>query len=446
MTARFAGSRSLDERRRRRLASESDEGESFAERPSRGSRAAAASTSKESRTRRASHFPLRKLFSSRLWKIWGVGLLVLTAGVGVLAGTWAAAERPDVLGPGFTPFFNAETSRVVPYFNSLLLVLTGELALLIWWVRSRSLQDFSGQYRVWAWAAVGCFVAAFCLSTGAHTAWSDTIAWLWLVDFWKKEVWFWMAPAAVWSLISLRFLHKEMRDCRWSLPMLWLAAGCFAALGAWQLAELPEFLAASITAPRPLVEAGLMTAGCYLLFQGLLLHVRHVIYKSVEPPAPRPSRFRIRLPKLGLPRLRRRRREEGSSEGRKSRRARRKVTAARSAGEREKQPRGEDPTARDDSPRSSTKAGAESGQDSRGSASSASGSSVQNAQRSETGGQRPAGDTERVAAATARVAQPAAAGASSHPMDKQSLRGLSKKERRRLRQQWREEHEHDRSR
>lgn len=325
MTQSFAGSRSLDERRRRRLATESGEpgsAETTATSQPRRRRARRGKGAESSRRRRASHFPLRKLISARFWKIWGVGICVIGAGAAVLAGTWAATERPELLGPGFARYFEPSSTRAVSYFNTFLLISSAQLAFLIWWVRSRSLQDFSGKYRIWAWAGLGGFAAAASLSTGAHLAWSETVGWLWNIDFPNKQIWFWMAPALLWGLITLQFLRGEMRECRWSLSLLWLSTLSFGAIAAWQFGELPERVAALLPASRAFVETSLMTFACCTLFQSMLLHARHVIYTSVEPPAPRESRFRFF--RFG------RKSEDAASEGRRPRK-RKKKTSTRTA-------------------------------------------------------------------------------------------------------------------
>src|SRR5438105_349243 len=98
MSGQFAGSRSLDERRRRRLAAGSDEAanETDSAAPPRKSRAAKPPISR----RGPGHFPLRKIISSRLWKILAIGCCAGLVAAGVLVGGWAAETRSEKLGPG----------------------------------------------------------------------------------------------------------------------------------------------------------------------------------------------------------------------------------------------------------------------------------------------------------------------------------------------------------
>lgn len=421
MTQSFAGSRSLDERRRRRLASESGESASSttAAEPARKRRSRRGKGADSSRRRRASHFPLRKLISARFWKIWGVGFCVMLAGAGVLAGTWAAAERPELLGPGFARYFEPSSSRAVTYFNTFLLISSAQLAFLIWWVRSRSLQDFSGRYRIWAWTALGGFAGALCLSTGAHTAWSDTVAWLWKVEFPSKQIWFWLAPALLWGGVTLQFLRNEMRECRASLSLLWLSAVCFGGIAAWQFGELPASFMERIPVSRAFLETGLMTLACCLVFQSMLLHARHVIYTSVEPPAKRESRFRLRLPFFG--------RRTTSAD----RPARRSSKKKRKAGTRTSSRRRAESVPSDESVKPDTAS-----------------QQVRASRPQPTGGN--SGSVPRPATHSAHLSsgkphEPAASdtdrirGAETVRASSDSLRGLSKKERKRLKQLQREE-------
>jgi hypothetical protein len=94
MATRFTGSRHLDERRRRRLASnpaqEADvEGTLTESVPSDDSMVNGLDRSEKSNV---SHFPLRKLISPKAWKLWGIGLMGLLAGVALLRAGQIAAE------------------------------------------------------------------------------------------------------------------------------------------------------------------------------------------------------------------------------------------------------------------------------------------------------------------------------------------------------------------
>jgi hypothetical protein len=285
MAAQFAGSRSLDERRRRRLATESDEAASESIVAPIPRRIPAAKT--PTRQRGPSHFPLRKAISSRLWKHAGVALLGLGLSVGILAGGFAAQTHPARLGPGLTWYLDLTAARLVRWYVASALFLASQFALLLWWLRSQSLQDFKGGYRGWACCAVLGFLAAFAIQTDAFRAWSTTVDWLWHVDLRHKQALSWLVPVFLCALPAWRFLHREMRDCRMSLTLLWFAVVLSGALAA-----------IALCGPMPLdptsariVQCGVAMLAAQCLCLSFLFQARHAIYVTVEPPAERPAWF-----------------------------------------------------------------------------------------------------------------------------------------------------------
>jgi hypothetical protein len=286
MAAQFAGSRSLDERRRRRLATESEEAapEPIAA-PLIPRRTSAPKALGQQRG--PSHFPLRKVISSRLWKHAGLAFLGLGLSAGILAGGVAAQTEPARLGPGVAWFFDLSTARLVRWYVSSALFLASELALLVWWLRSQSLQDFNGRYRGWACCAVLGFLAAFAVQTDAFRAWSTTLDWLWPVDLRNKQALSWLVPVFLFALPAWRFLHREMRDCRTSRTLLWFAAvfgGAFAAI------LLGGRLPVGAWAER-VIQCSLAMLCAQCLCFSFLFQARHAIYVTVEPPADRPAWF-----------------------------------------------------------------------------------------------------------------------------------------------------------
>jgi hypothetical protein len=282
--AQFAGSRSLDERRRRRLATESDE--AHAETPTTPIPRRVSGVKSPAKSRGPGHFPLRKVISARLWKHSAIGLGGSLLAAGIVLGGWAAQVHSDRLGPGFAWLFNLSAAHLVRWYVATAIYLTSQLALLIWWLRSQSLQDFKGGYRGWAGcAAIGLF-AAFAIQTNALRAWTETAHWLWHIDG-KRQSLSWLGPVALCGLIGWRFLYREMRDCLASRALLWLAG----LLGAAALVPM-------VGGPFPIPALSLRMTQCGLamlavlcLFMSFLFQARHAIYITVEPPAERPAWF-----------------------------------------------------------------------------------------------------------------------------------------------------------
>lgn len=137
MENRFAGAQNQAERRRRRLSKE-DSADSLQE---------ADFPFAEITDRPVSGPPIqdalfRRLLSPRLWKsvaiILGSTLLVAVV-------IWQSREQANV----FTSV--TSTTGLSNRLAGLLLLVSGQLAVLIGWIRSTSHVDFKGRYRGWKW-------------------------------------------------------------------------------------------------------------------------------------------------------------------------------------------------------------------------------------------------------------------------------------------------------
>jgi hypothetical protein len=293
MAGSFAGSKSLGERRRRRLAADVD--------PIEANLAAVEfeadqdflddATPDEPATPR---FPLQKLISSQPWKHWAIGLIASLVGVALLWLTHTVSVAAGQGNPGSVRLFDPAAGSMLPFFNSVLLFVSGQLALLVFWARSQSQRDFQGRYEIWAWMAGACFLFAGGLATDAHTAWSETVGWLWKLQFWKKDVLCWLAPTIVVALAISKPLRVDFRSCRTTSILLHLTAACWAM--ATTLTFQPALLADATLAT--VVSASLLVAGNVLLLTGMLHHARYVIYVNAEPSPLRPSWLTVIVRKM----------------------------------------------------------------------------------------------------------------------------------------------------
>ena len=291
MTARFAGSRSVGERRRRRLAT----GEDAAAPPPRSARGQSRAAMRL--TRRVVALPLRKLIPRRAWKLWGLWLLIVVCGGGVLALSHWAAQLSHPLATVAGRTLGPAAGRAMTIFSGFLLALCGQLAMLIRCVRARSTQDFGGRYAVWNWGAFAGFAAALILTSGLHHAWGDVASLLWGLEETSEKTFAWLVPAVVSAGCLLWALLRDMDGCRSSTAVVQLAAccGCVAAL-----LELEAFGVVPEPA-RQLSQNATCGFACAALFLGLLLHAQFVIYHSADPPPPRASilrRIAVRLREL----------------------------------------------------------------------------------------------------------------------------------------------------
>ena len=280
----FAGSRSLDERRRRRLATESDDASAEPAAPPVSRRVTAFKPPEKSRG--PGHFPLRKIISVRLWKHSAVGLCGMLFVSAIAVAGWAAEVHPARLGPGFVSLFDLSEARLVRWYLSTTIFLSSQLAMLIWWLRSQSLQDFKGRYRGWAGCAAVGFIAAFAVETNAAHAFSETARWLWQIDDGRQTL-SCLAALILFGLVAWRFLYRETRDSLASLAFLWLT-GLFGAVAVVPL--ICRTLPISAFSLR-LFQCGTAMLAALCLFMSFLLQARHAIYVTVEPPANGPAWF-----------------------------------------------------------------------------------------------------------------------------------------------------------
>jgi len=301
MATRFAGSRHLDERRRRRLAVSADN-ESIVSGVSTELGPAASSEvteGKSSHETKVSHFPLRKLISPKAWKLWGIGLIGFLVSLALLRAGQIASAQGSGASPEFVRLFHPTSGQALRVYGSLLFLLSGQLAMLIWWVRSCSPLDFAGRYRVWTRIAAAGLAAALLLTTDTSGFIKEQITKLTDISSLIPLELFWLIPVIGCAALFLWLMHQEMRENRLSLVMLWASAVC-GLMTAWQSVSLAV---PALAEKSELLEAGTALFAQLSLFMSLLFHTRYVIYISSDPPPKRfaNSRFRLRRLHVSLP-------------------------------------------------------------------------------------------------------------------------------------------------
>ena len=279
MSARFAGSRSLDDRRRRRLATEAgDEVKSTSRRTQRSTK----TKPKEEEPRlQITHFPLRKLISPRRWKIWAITLAILVVNAGILWAAVAIGPKAVEYGPNVVRLIDLQSGRLPSLLCAACLFLAAETAVFIYWIRSRSPYDFGGSFRVWLWgSATFCVLGCLAVSQ-AHLAWSQVVCRFWAARFPHRETWCWLLPIACCvGPIAIRLL-RDMRASRTSSAFfLFAGASCFASIGwqfdLWTWPTDPE--------TQILAETVALVLTGWAVFSSMLHHARHVLHVSTDPP------------------------------------------------------------------------------------------------------------------------------------------------------------------
>ena len=216
---------------------------------------------------------LNRVISGHLWKH---SLIMVTLVVLAVTAIWTEIFQPQVL----QQLAATSQPRVSKGLAGSFLVLGGQLALLIGWIRSKSTVDFSGGYRCWKWLA-GCLIA---------------IGGLWITNFQDSlpqlaqlaaepiiggidaaRHTLVVVPIASLSIWVLSRVVPDMGRNRWSQAIFCI--GILAAIGRLFLSygAMPASFAQSV------LDAILLSATA-LMVCSLLLHARFVLYISKDPP------------------------------------------------------------------------------------------------------------------------------------------------------------------
>ena len=305
MEARFAGSQRVGDRRRRRLAVGADDNADNLGRPSELSAPAASfravdgahADGLQTEPSMSLHLAVAKVIPAEGWKYLVGGLLALALGASLIIAGCFASELQTLAGPGISNLFAHSNGRVAQWFSSLLLLLCAQLALLIWWTRSRSLEDFDGRYWLWIRTACVWLVLSGCVSVGAHNVALDTVLSIrpGLSREWANLCW--IVPAAALGALLVGALVREMRGCRASCCLLLLACAGHLSTAGLHL-ELESFFSPVLRVV--LIQVGLLI-GHVALFVSMWLHARHVLYCSADPAPLSRRTWRIPRPHFRLP-------------------------------------------------------------------------------------------------------------------------------------------------
>ena len=308
--AGFAGSQRGD-RRRRRLAAETDErgddraGAARCADFAPGERLDGAHCDTPASVELLS-LPLADIVPLAWWKYSIAALICLALAVGIAAAGQRATEW-SLSAAEIARLFALPEAPVARWYSSLLLTLSGQLACLIWWARSKSLKDFNGRYWLWLRIAFLWFTMGGCLATGAHAALPATLRGMWhSAPSWLVK----SLPAVLLLIWTTRALLREMGGCRYSRGVLLAAASAYLTAGALQL-ERDRFISAAI---RPALLQASLLLGHVGVFLSMWLHARHVVHCTPDPASIPGRRWKLPRPHLRfarwpLPRLGRRRSE-----------------------------------------------------------------------------------------------------------------------------------------
>ncbi|MBT5018458.1 hypothetical protein OAF42_03855 [Planctomicrobium sp.] len=287
MTAQFAGSRSLDDRRRRRLATESDADTTSKSKSSskKTPDSSASSITQDVESIRSDVVAEESMIPRALWKVCLYGCGGISAWIFLL---WVNLNLP--LSSGLREVFSPQAGTAFRLFSIFSLFVTSQLCFAIWWYRSRSRKDFGGRYRIWAWA--GCFWSLTCLilGLGLHEPLAKFAYQTWPIYTWKPELLYWFVPFSIGVLALHQLISLDMRHSR-SSRTLWNSTFICGCLTAGSLFGGDIVVRESL---RPLLNAGLFSVWHFMISFTLLFHARFVVHVTNEA-APRQDLWFLKL-------------------------------------------------------------------------------------------------------------------------------------------------------
>lgn len=265
----------MDERRRRRLAANGDGAESSEP----GEEKSLPECVPAELCAASPWIPLAR------WKLWTISGLLLT---GVSAVLFMAHQTPTFrpeLEPALIPLFRGDDPKLISYLETIFWTLSGQLALLVGWHRSRSRLDFRGRYRVWPWAAAAMFFCGLCVATRLHLGLGTVLDQLPALEQVRPRLG-WMAPALALLLPLWMLLDRDVRRSTASVVLL-RAAMLTLTAGATLTTYSPAWIDKALL-PFVLHACGLL--GSALLMLAMWVQGWYVAYVTPDPPAP--STFR----------------------------------------------------------------------------------------------------------------------------------------------------------
>jgi len=235
---------------------------------------------------------IRTVVPRSAWAVLALSLLLLGACDAVIAAAWFQESVPELFRSAHKGVFGINTPHVATWTASALLLVAAQLAVVIGWVRGHCLTDFDGRYRAWTRVAISWLVIAGVVGTGAHQSISQVL----LVQFgfesvWQREVLAWLLPLAALVSSVAWVMDGEMKTSRTARLLLWLSTAT--AVAGLALVLEPTLINAEVLELFPQLVAFLklaaMVSAPALLVVSMGVFLRHVVHVSPEP-APRRKR------------------------------------------------------------------------------------------------------------------------------------------------------------
>lgn len=222
---------------------------------------------------------LHRLISVRIWKHISIilPLLALIAGLSVYAAAMpatTAADRSSI----------AVWHRGLENVSGVLCLLSGQLCVIISWVRSRSAIDFRGRYRIWGRFAVLLAGGGILMTTGVLPYLDDLLAMILQPLLGQitaaKPALVIVPTTAVAAVILFRVLFDMSRNRA--------GQGLLATATVLLVLAIASSLRTSGAGPDSLLPV-IVPGAAGLLFSACLLHCRFVVHRNNDPPKSAPA-------------------------------------------------------------------------------------------------------------------------------------------------------------
>lgn len=208
---------------------------------------------------------------------WRIALLFL-GGVLVIAALeglyWWMPQVAHLASDGSVEAFDLDgEGSLAVWYSSLLLMLSGCTALLIFSVRRRQVDDYHARYRVWLWAALTWFLLSMDETASLHEGFKEL-----MVLATGTRIY---GDGSVWWVMTYGLLLGTIGSLLWfEMRSSWGARAAFALVGgSWLLAIVAqlEWLPGVKVTPSIMIEEGAEMLGDLLLLLSMGLHARFTL-------------------------------------------------------------------------------------------------------------------------------------------------------------------------
>ena len=223
------------------------------------------------------------------WAVLAWSLLLLGACDAVIAAAWFQQSIPEQFQAPYSMVFGLGSATAATWMAGALLVVAAQMALVIGWVRGHCLTDFDGHYRAWTRVAISWLVIAGVVGTGAHQPMAQMLlAQFGFETLWQREILSWLLPLGALVASVVWVMDGELKTCRTARMLMWISAST--AIAGLVLVLEPTLIDAGLLQRMPqlvtFLKLAAMVSAPGLLVVSMGVFLRHVVHVSPEP-APR---------------------------------------------------------------------------------------------------------------------------------------------------------------